>query len=166
MLESLKRAGKIRYYGVSCDSADAAGAALLHQTVSSLQLPLNLLDRDALNVLPQAQKRGVGVIARECLANGLLVKDASTFDLRVYTQSASEAASKAARLDAYRQAAADQGCTLTQLALQFVNQMPGVSVSLVGVSSLTQLRALLSNGLPLSSRPDASAPHPGPTSLR
>ena len=47
-------------------------------------------------------------------------------------------------------AAAAHGCTLTQFALQFVNQLQGVSVALIGVSSLKQLDRLLSTDFPLS----------------
>ena len=146
-LEALTREGKIRYYGVSCDAVDPARAALQHAGVASLQLPINLLERDALQVLPRAREQGVGVIARECLANGLLVKDVSTLDLSTYTRSEEEARSKAARIARYQQAAAEHGCTVTQMALQYVSRLDGVSVSLIGVSSLEQLDALLSAGL-------------------
>ena len=155
-LESLKREGKIRYYGISCDSADAALAALKHPGVSSLQVFVNLLDREGLCALPLAHMQGVGVIARECLANGLLVKDAASIDIRSYVRSDEEAVTKAAQLERYRQAAAERGCTLTQLALQYVNQLEGVAVSLIGVSSLQQLHSLLSNGLP---PPHCREPH-------
>src|SRR6185295_20246503 len=65
-LEALKHQGKIRYYGVSCDSVDAAAAALRHSGVSAIQVPINLLERAAIRVLPIAREQGVGVIAREC----------------------------------------------------------------------------------------------------
>ena len=149
VLETLKREGKIRYYGISCDSVDAALAALRLDGISSLQLTFNLLEQAAVGVLPHASQQGVGVIARECLANGLLVKEVSTLNVSAYTRSEGEAASKAASLDFYRRAAAEQGCTLTQLALQFVNQLQGVSVSLIGVSSLKQLASLISTSFPL-----------------
>jgi len=84
MLERLKQQGKIRYYGVSCDSPEAAHAALEHPGVSSLQLSISLLESRALSALPQAHARSVAVIAREVLANGLLVKKASEIELRSY----------------------------------------------------------------------------------
>src|SRR5262249_55133549 len=43
-LESLKRAGKIRYYGISCDTAEAALAALDFPGVSSIQIQMSLLE--------------------------------------------------------------------------------------------------------------------------
>jgi hypothetical protein len=49
---------------------------------------------------------------------------------------------------------------LTELALQFVSGLDGVSVSLIGASRPQQLDALLSNGVPSATRPQARAiPH-------
>jgi aryl-alcohol dehydrogenase-like predicted oxidoreductase len=154
LLEQLRREGKIRYYGVSCDSVDAAFAALEHQGVSSIQVVVNLLERGAVDtLLTRARGRGVAVIARECLANGLLAKTVSALDIRSYCQSAEEAAVKTAQLDLYRQAAAENGCTLTQLALDYVSHLEGVSVSLLGVSRLQQLESLVSSEIPCATRP-------------
>jgi aryl-alcohol dehydrogenase-like predicted oxidoreductase len=154
-LERLKRAGKIRYYGISCDSVEAAFAALGHPGVSSIQVTLNLLNRGAVeSLLPHARRQRVAVIARECLANGLLAKDASAIDLRSYCQSPADTVQRAAQLDSCRQLAVESGCTLAQLALQFVSRLEGVSVSLVGVSKLQQLDELLMAGLPSASHPE------------
>jgi len=143
-LDTLAREGKIRYYGISCDSVETALAALGHPSVSSIQVVINLLERGAVDaVLPRARAQGVAVIARECLANGLLAKDASEIDLGSYCQSPAETARKAAQLESYRQVAVQSGSTLAQLALQFVSRVEGVSVSLVGVSKRPQLDALL-----------------------
>jgi aryl-alcohol dehydrogenase-like predicted oxidoreductase len=149
-LEALKQAGKIRYYGISCDSVEAA-LALKHPGVSSLQVVVNLLEHQTLEVLPLARMQGVGVIGRECLANGLLVKDPATLDVRAYAQSDEEAAAKTAELERLRQVAAERGYTLTQLALDYAARLEGVAVSLIGVSSLTQLNTLLATGLPPTS---------------
>jgi aryl-alcohol dehydrogenase-like predicted oxidoreductase len=142
-LEGLKRDGKIRYYGVSCDSVEAARAAVSHAGVSSLQVVVNLLDRGAIDVLPSARANGIAVIARECLANGLLIKEASTIDLRSYCQSEDEIARKSVSLEAYRRQAADTHRSLAELALDFVSHLDGVSISLVGVSRRHQLDGLL-----------------------
>jgi aryl-alcohol dehydrogenase-like predicted oxidoreductase len=111
--------------------------------VSSIQVVVNLLERDAVNgVLPRARAEGIAVIARECLANGLLAKDTSEIDFASYTRTASEAERKVVQVDSYRRVAATNGCTLSRLALDFVSQLEGVSVSLVGVSRRPQLDAL------------------------
>jgi aryl-alcohol dehydrogenase-like predicted oxidoreductase len=151
-LETLKQQGKIRYYGVSCDSVDAAVAALRHSGVSAIQVPINLFERSAIPVLPIAREQGVGVIARESLANGLLVKELSPTEIRSYCQSDAEAEDKARQLDHHRRTAAERGGTLTQLALQFVTALAGVSTTLIGVSRLQQLEALLATALPAARR--------------
>ncbi len=101
-----------------------------------------------MSVLAPAHEQGVGVIARECLANGLLVKDIAALDVKTYTQSEDEATAKARQIELYRKAAAETGCTLAQFALQFVSRLEGVSVSLIGVSSKQQLDSLLKNAFP------------------
>jgi aryl-alcohol dehydrogenase-like predicted oxidoreductase len=156
-LESLRQEGKIRYYGVSCDTVVAAEAALAHAGVSALQLPLSLLGQSFTGVLKRAHDRGVGVIARECLANGLLVKELPATEIRPYCQSDEEASAKASQIDRYRQQAHASGHSLQQHALQFVRDLEGVSVTLVGVSSRQQLDALLKSGLPRTGRHATSA---------
>ncbi|MEO6239499.1 MAG: aldo/keto reductase, partial [Vicinamibacterales bacterium] len=146
-LNALQAEGKIRYYGVSCESVETAFAALRQPGVSGLQLSISLLERDAVRVLASALAQGVGVIARECLANGLLVKELTPNDVRGYCHSDQEAAAKVLQIQKYRGAASASRCTLTQLALRYVSSLDGVSVTLIGVSSVAQLNALLSNGL-------------------
>jgi aryl-alcohol dehydrogenase-like predicted oxidoreductase len=148
-LDDLKRKGKIRYYGVTCDSVEAGLAALRHPSVSSIQIVINLFERGAVDaLLPRAREQGVAIIARECLANGLLAKDASAIDVASYCQSPDETERKAAQLELYRRKAAETSCQLAELALQFVSRLEGVSVSLVGVSRRGQLDALLLAGIP------------------
>jgi len=155
-LEDLKRQGKIRHYGVSCDGAPEVLAALEHPTVEAVQLPINLIERRFEDALAAAHRHNVGVIARECLANGLLVKDAAAVDVRSYCQSDEEAALKTAQLDHLRRTAKDRGMTLTQLALEFVTQREGVSVTLIGVSSIQQLNSLIVQALGPAAAPDAA----------
>jgi len=74
-IEKLKRSGKVRFFGISCDTLEAADAALGVADISSIQVVVSLIEqRFAEQIVPRAQQRGVAVIARECLANGLLVK--------------------------------------------------------------------------------------------
>jgi aryl-alcohol dehydrogenase-like predicted oxidoreductase len=143
-LESLKRAGKIRHYGVSCDSVEAGLAALRYPGVSALQFPLSLLERRVVEaLLPQARAKGVAGIARECLANGLLAKSAEEIDLAAYCQSPDELELRERQLADYRRLAVERGHSLTHVALDYVAGMEGVSVSLVGARSVDQLRGLL-----------------------
>ena len=64
-LETLKRSGKIRYAGVSCVTVDDALRCVQQPSVSSVQVTINLLDREAVpELLPRARAAGVAVIAR------------------------------------------------------------------------------------------------------
>jgi aryl-alcohol dehydrogenase-like predicted oxidoreductase len=143
-LENLKRSGKIRYYGISCDTLDAARAVLRYSGVSSLQVVVSLLEQDAVaEILPGAQASGIGVIARECLANGLLVKNEGEVDLKAYVHSPEQEALRREQLARYREEARSKSVPLSRLALDFVGQLPGVSVTLIGVRNMEQLDSLL-----------------------
>jgi len=143
-LEDLRREGKLRYYGVSCDTEEAAQAAFRHRGIASVQIAVNLLERRAAEaVLPAAAEAKVGVIARECLANGLLAKEGAALDLGRYCSNPEERERRAKQLDSYARIASANGCTLRQLALQYVSSLEGVSVALVGASSADQLRDCL-----------------------
>jgi aryl-alcohol dehydrogenase-like predicted oxidoreductase len=143
-LERLKESGKIRHYGVSCDDFDAGLAALRLPGLQSVQVLLNLLDQGATErLLPAARDRGVGVIARETLANGMLVKSAAALDLKQYCKSPEEEAKRAEQLTRYRQAAASEGRPLPAFSLKYVTGLAGVAVALIGVSKIGQLQELL-----------------------
>ena len=143
-LESMKRAGKLRYYGIACDTPDAALAALRFPSVSSLQFTFSLLEQGPLSeLLPIALERGVAAIARECLGNGLLVKPASEIDLSKFCSSQAELERRTLQLEEFRRRASDQAVPLSRLALEFATHARGVSVALVGARSPQQLRRLL-----------------------
>ena len=73
VLEKLKKEGKIRFIGISVHTEAEALAVLEDPRVHAIQIILNLMDqRMLLRVLPQAEKKGIGVIVREPLASGLL----------------------------------------------------------------------------------------------
>lgn len=134
VLTELKREGKIRHYGIACDTVTDALVALEHPGVASVQVAINLLERAALDAfLPAARARGVAVIARECLANGLLAKERGQIDPAAMFRSPEEAARKIAELDVHRESARRHGVELPALALKFVLAQSGVSTALVGM---------------------------------
>jgi aryl-alcohol dehydrogenase-like predicted oxidoreductase len=103
-------------------------------------------------VMPRAREAGVAVIARECLANGLLAKNASKADIEAVCRSPAEVEVRTGQLAAYRQVAEANGCTLFQLGMKFVLGMEGVSVTLIGVRTEAQL---MSNVTQLAMPPSA-----------
>jgi aryl-alcohol dehydrogenase-like predicted oxidoreductase len=143
-LERLRGEGKIRHWGISCDTVESGLATLRHAGVASLQLTANLLEHRAVDaLLPPARARRIAVIARECLANGLLVKPPAETDLAAYCRSRQEEAERAGQLAALRQAACAEGRSLVELALRYVQELDGVSVALIGARSVQQLEAVL-----------------------
>jgi aryl-alcohol dehydrogenase-like predicted oxidoreductase len=142
-LQSMKRAGKIRYFGVSCDTMEAGLAALKHPEVSAVQFPLNLLEQRAAEALgPELRSRNVAGIARECLHNGLLVKRADEIDVRAFSASDEQARHREGLLATYRQRAGERGVTLARFAMDYASGVEGVSVALIGARTIDQLRGL------------------------
>lgn len=139
-LQRLKRDGKARSVGVSCDWPDDALHCLEHAEIDTLELPINLLMQDALpRVLPEARRGGVGVIARQCFAGGALAyhHDVEARNARLADDHERERAQR------YGALAASMGRPLREVALRFVLDSPGVSVTLVGVHSQGQLEDAL-----------------------
>jgi aryl-alcohol dehydrogenase-like predicted oxidoreductase len=72
-LETLKRAGKIRFAGVSLRSAGDIDHVLDHAVIDALQMPVSLLDPEPLASRRRLlRERGIGVIARSALRGGFL----------------------------------------------------------------------------------------------
>jgi aryl-alcohol dehydrogenase-like predicted oxidoreductase len=143
-LEDLKRAGKVRHYGIACDTLETGLAALRFPGVSSIQFTFSLLEQKASEaLLPEAQRRGVAGIAREILGNGLLVKDAGEIDFTKYCSSREELERRPKELADLRREAAARHLPLSQMAMEFASRADGVSVALVGARTPQQLRRLL-----------------------
>lgn len=73
VMEELKSAGKIRFYGVSVHTPHEALAVIANGKPDTLQLIFNLIDqRSVAEVFPKAEAHKIGIIAREPFACGLL----------------------------------------------------------------------------------------------
>ena len=73
ILDDLVTAGKLRYYGVSVETADEALDAMQHPGVQSIQIIFNMFRlKPTERVFPQAKARQVGILARVPLASGML----------------------------------------------------------------------------------------------
>jgi aryl-alcohol dehydrogenase-like predicted oxidoreductase len=143
-LEELQRTGKVRYYGVAADSVEVGLAALRHPGVASVQFTLSLLEQGGkAELFPRALESGAGGIARECLANGLLVKPQDEVDLEKYCSSPEQVRERTQQLAELRRAADQNGRSLLRSALDFPRSVQGVSVTLLGARTLDQLNGLL-----------------------
>jgi aryl-alcohol dehydrogenase-like predicted oxidoreductase len=132
-LETLKRQGKIRCYGVAADTVEDVQLCLQYPQISSLQMPFGLLDPEALDsVLSLAEARGVGIIARGCFGGGLLKESLTEPQLQEMTP-------KWPQILAYRRIAELQGRPILEMALQFCLRTPPISTTLLGMRTLEHL---------------------------
>lgn len=138
-LEGFKQEGKIRFYGVSCLSAEDALLCLQYPGVSTVQMVVSLADQEGLNgVIDQLTARGVGVIAREPLAQGFLTANAGRVLAEESARSSKEIRSRERRAKQFEFLVRSDR-TLAQAALQFVLQVPGVSTVIPGMVTPEQL---------------------------
>jgi aryl-alcohol dehydrogenase-like predicted oxidoreductase len=157
-LDTLVAEGRIAAYGVSVETCDQALAAIARPGVASVQIILNALRHKPLAaVLPAAAAAGVGIIARVPLASGLLsgrYDENTAFaadDHRSYNRhgeafDVGETFSGVdfdAGLAAVRRLAplVPEGWSMTQFALRWVLDQPGVSVVIPGARTPQQARA-------------------------
>src|SRR6188768_990288 len=72
-LDDLKRAGKLKHYGVSVERVEEALKAIEYPDVQSIQIIFNIFrQRPAEHLFAEAQRRKVGILARLPLSSGLL----------------------------------------------------------------------------------------------
>lgn len=141
ILDELKSAGKIRYYGVSVHDAYEGMMAIDTGKPDVIQVMYNVLRQEAREELfPFAQERDIGIIAREPLASGLLTgkyQAGSTFeagDQRAewppeYRDLQLQAVEQLRFLSLPSQR------SLTQAALRFVLDEAAVSVAITGIKT-------------------------------
>ncbi len=144
-LEALRRAGKLRYYGVSVAEPSDGLWLLQRCPVDVLEVAYSLFYQGATTaLLPLAQKRGVGLLAREPLANGFLSGkyapdtvfpegDIRAALPREYIAAMTETA------DALSFLTGGGTRTLAQAALRFVLDDPGVSCVVAGAKTPAQV---------------------------
>jgi aryl-alcohol dehydrogenase-like predicted oxidoreductase len=144
-LERLKQQGKIRYYGISIHDPQEGLLAIKVGKPSTIQVVYNYLRRDAAEELfPRALAEGVGILAREPLANGFLTgkytKD-SIFpmgDIRHQWPSKYQA-QLINRVNDFLKTVGDTSpFTPAQTALRFVLAQPAVSTVLAGSKTVAQ----------------------------
>jgi aryl-alcohol dehydrogenase-like predicted oxidoreductase len=164
VLDDLRQAGKIRYYGVSVHDAYEGTMAIHTGKPDVIQVVYNLLRQEAREeLLPLAQEEEIGLIIREPLASGMLTgkytADA-TFtagDMRAswpreYLLMQVKLAEKLRLLVQAEQRA------LAQAALRFVLDEAAVSVVIPGIKTVAQVEENLSSSdLPPLSEGDRRA---------
>ncbi|NEP19361.1 MAG: aldo/keto reductase [Leptolyngbya sp. SIO4C1] len=126
-LAVLKQQGKLRYYGVSCETLEDALFCLQVPGISALQVEINLLDQRAISeLLPRAKQAGIAIVARQPFASGKLFQNPVN-------------SPESACIERYSQLAQQYDRSLSHLALQFVHQLEGVSTVIAGANSISHL---------------------------
>lgn len=174
-LDAMVAEGRIASYGVSVETCEEALRAIERPNVATVQIILNAFRLKPLEeVLPAAERAGVGIIARVPLASGLLAGKytaETTFgedDHRTFNRGgeAFDVGETFAGVDfATGLAAVDrirplvpQGMTMTQFALRWILDQPQVSVVIPGARNSEQARgnAAAAQAAPLSPEVHAS----------
>jgi aryl-alcohol dehydrogenase-like predicted oxidoreductase len=155
ILEELKQAGKIRYYGVSVHDAYEGTMAIHTGKPDVIQVVYNLLRPDAREDLFElAQEQNIGLIVREPLASGTLTgkytADATFPEGDIRASWPQEyLAMQVQTADKLRFLASEGQHTLAQAALRFVLDEPAVSVVIPGIKTAAQAEEnLLASELP------------------
>ena len=134
-LESLKAEGKIRHYGVSCAQVEDALICMRYSGIATIQIPMSLIKQEAIGtVLPLAIESGVGVIAREPLAFGLLTDAPRESKAERLAKSRREFHEQLERAEEFRSLVCN-GRTMAQAALRFALSLTGVSVVIPGMET-------------------------------
>ena len=158
ILDDLVRAGKLRYYGVSVETAQEALDAMRHPGVQSVQNIFNMFRLKPLDeVFPEALARQVGILARVPLASGLLtgkLRRDSAFaadDHRQFNREGQlfdkgetfSGVPYEAGLDAVERLRplVPPGATLSQLALRWILMFDAVTCAIPGAKNEEQARS-------------------------
>lgn len=142
-LEKLKQEGKIRYFGISTAENEDAFICMKHPEISTIQITFNLLDNDfAEEILEEALKKNVGIIARNPRAQGHLTKSYSDIMAETYAQNKNEFSIKQLKAQQFAFLIKNNR-TLAQAALQYVLSFNGISSALPRAVNRRQLREII-----------------------
>lgn len=156
-LAECQRAGKIRYIGVSNETAWGVmrylALAEKHDLprIATIQNPYSLLNRSyEVGLAEVSQREGIELLAYSCLGMGVLTgkylkgnrpAGARNTLFSRFTRYSSEQADKA--IAAYVDVATRHGLNPAQMALAFVRQQPFVASTLLGATTIDQLKSNL-----------------------
>ncbi len=157
-LRTLRREGKVRYWGASVESMEEAEICLAQEGLTSLQIIFNIFRQKPIDTLFQpALEKGVAIIVRLPLASGLLsgklslatrfaADDHRSFNRNGEAFNVGETFAGLPFEDGVRLAdeikpLVPEGMTMAQLALRWCLDFPAVSVVIPGARNPEQARA-------------------------
>jgi 1-deoxyxylulose-5-phosphate synthase len=152
-LDSLVRAGKVRYLGASSMAAWQFGKALFmakehgwHRFIA-MQNHYNLIYREEeREMIPLCVDQGVGVIPWSPLARGFFSHHGGAATKRAATDAFSknfyQRPDEIAIADAAAKVAKERGVSSTQIACAWILQAPGVTAPIIGATKTQHLKEL------------------------
>ena len=147
-LNALKAAGKIRYYGISVGPCAHGPWVIRNTPADTIQVIYNMLDRDPeAELLPLAQERGIGIIARVPLASGFLTgkftlnTQFAPNDHRSKTYPPEKIRPMVGQVAKLGFLTDGKSKSLAQAALQYLLAHPAVSAVIPGAKTPEQARA-------------------------
>ncbi len=152
-MELLKEQGKIRYWGLSLNTMEPAPEAewLMERNLGDgFQIVLNIINQRGLPVIQEAEKKGLGIIARMPLQFGLLTGkfDKSTrFPENDHRAFRLPPAFLAELLDALEEVwplCKKYGIDKKSLAMSYILSHPGISTVIPGIKTPAQAEANVS----------------------
>lgn len=155
-LDDLIRAGKVRYVGTSCYASWHLVEALwvakelgLNRFICE-QPPYHLMDRrPERELIPMSLTYGTAIIPSSPLVGGLLTgkyKRGASYPEGSRYKKSSEWADEILNdkvfdtLEAFEKIAEDKGCTISQFALAWCADQPGITSPIIGPRTLDQLK--------------------------
>ncbi|HUJ72163.1 MAG TPA: aldo/keto reductase, partial [Verrucomicrobiae bacterium] len=140
-LAALQQLGKIRHSGVACLIAEHVPLAMRCKGLATVQVEMNMLTPTVFGpVLDSARSAGVGVVARQIFASGLLLRSSASLTKEDCSHRAEGFPWVKERLQRLEALAADLHATVPELAIQFLRGTAGLSNILVGTTNVTHLR--------------------------
>lgn len=138
----LAREGKVRFFGISCDTLEQAFLSINLPHISVIQIEISLIEREMIQqLLPAASSKGIGIIARNVLAKGLLTGNKSTTKAEIWSSDKKifmKRKEKAEKL----QFLENDFRTSVQSALKFILLQKEISSALPGISSRNHLKEI------------------------
>ncbi len=160
-LEEIKQAGKVRFIGHSISmfhqTEDMARQWASEDKIDLVQVVLSLMNRESQQLIDELSEYPVGVVARECMANGFLsgafTKDTvfaeGTLNARY---SRKELAERIDQVDAFKFLIRDDISNMPEAAMRWVLDQNGVSTVLTGAKNLKEVKGAVdaSNAKPFT----------------
>lgn len=135
IIGQLRDSGRVRAFGVGCESLEVAASWLTVDGLDCVQLPYGVFDAQAASAtIPEARRRGIGIIVRAALGGGLLGR-------YLRGEPTGLAPSRAAQLRRLDELAQRLGVELGQLAVWFARTSVPVDTVLLGAADPGQLAA-------------------------